>query len=111
MAIFWERKGGAPGIDSDVVIPESFQPGEGTDAERAAHARGWAQAAAMTPGPASLRVGPLLVALAIVAALLVGGVIADAADLPNSSKALFGLATTAFGIVVGLLTGEKSGSS
>ncbi len=43
----------------------------------------------------------------IVAVLLGAGIGTDAANLPNSSKALYALATTAFGIVVGLLTGEK----
>jgi hypothetical protein len=49
----------------------------------------------------------LIVALLIVAVLIGAGIATQAAHLTASSAALFSLATTAFGIVVGLLTGEK----
>ena len=111
MGIFWERAVQPPPTPADeaVDIHEAYQ--EPTDAERAAHARGRAQAIAQTPEPAKLKAVPLLVAFGVVVAFVVGGVVAEAIHLPDSSKALFGLATTAFGLVVGLLTGEKSNSS
>jgi hypothetical protein len=37
-----------------------------------------------------------------------GGVIADAFSLEKSTEAFWGLATAAFGIIVGLLGGEKA---
>ena len=50
----------------------------------------------------------LLIALGLVAALAVGGVICEAFDLDSSTDAFWGLATAAFGIIVGLLGGEKA---
>jgi hypothetical protein len=51
----------------------------------------------------------LVIALGLVGALALGGVIADAFSLEKSTEAFWGLATAAFGIIVGLLGGEKAG--
>ncbi len=66
-----------------------------------------AAAAANVSAPAHLDYPRLITALGIVAVLLIGAVWTDAAHVGDSSNALFALATTAFGMVVGLLTGEK----
>jgi len=51
-----------------------------------------------------------LAALGILALFVVGAVVADGVDLDDSSRTLYGFATTTLGIIVGLLGGEKSSS-
>jgi hypothetical protein len=55
---------------------------------------------------ASLQALRLLVAVGLVAALVIGGVVTEANGWSNSSTAIWALATTAFGVIVGLLGGE-----
>lgn len=69
-----------------------------------------AAAAVSLSAPTTLNSTRLILALAIVAVLLGAGIWTDQAHLADSSKTLFALATTAFGIVTGLVTGEKSKS-
>jgi hypothetical protein len=66
-----------------------------------------AAAVADTTAPANLNWKNLIVAIILVLALLGTAIGTDAANLPNSSKALYAIATTAFGLIFGLLTGEK----
>ena len=56
---------------------------------------------------AELNATNLVIAILIVIALIGAGIGTNAAGLTTSTTSLFALATTAFGIVVGLLTGEK----
>jgi hypothetical protein len=58
----------------------------------------------------TFQTGRFLVALAIFALIAAGGLIADIADLADSSKALYGFAATILGVIVGFLGGEKSAS-
>jgi hypothetical protein len=55
--------------------------------------------------------GNLITALLIVVAFVGAGIGTDAVGLSASSTALFALGTTAFGIIVGMLSGEKSTAS
>ncbi len=106
MGIFWDYSDQPrPSVvDSfKTALTKQAQQGDDLDAE----ARERAVAAADATAPASLKAGNLIVALIVVAVLIGAGIGTDAASLPDSSKALYALATTAFGIVVGLLTGEK----
>jgi hypothetical protein len=106
MGVFWDYKD-----QPSQAVVDSFRaalektPPQGPALDEEATTR----AAAVTNAspPASLNRANLVVALVVVAVLLGAGIGTDAANLPNSSKALYALATTAFGIVVGLLTGEK----
>jgi hypothetical protein len=50
----------------------------------------------------------LLIALGLVGILAAAAVGAEWKDLTTSSEALWGLATTTFGIVIGLISGEKA---
>lgn len=106
MGLFWNYAS----VPS-ATVEESFRtalaktPPQGDALDEEAKTR--AAAVTNTNPPASLNKANLVVALVIVAVLLGAGIGTDAANLPNSSKALYALATTAFGIVVGLLTGEK----
>jgi hypothetical protein len=54
------------------------------------------------------KTGRFIGALVIFAVIVGGAAGADAAGLPDSSKALYGFAATIFGLVVGLLGGEKT---
>ena len=56
---------------------------------------------------AELNATNLVVAILIVIAFVGAGIGTNAAGLTTSTTSLFALATTAFGIVVGLLTAEK----
>jgi hypothetical protein len=101
MGIFWSEP---PATDLEAALERAYQTPPPPEERRAELAR---QEAQQVAGPSTFRADRLLLALAIVAVLLGAGVWAEAGNLAASSKALFGLATTAFGIVVGLLTGEK----
>ncbi|MEO6350988.1 MAG: hypothetical protein ABIP53_10090 [Candidatus Limnocylindrales bacterium] len=57
-------------------------------------------------GGATFNTGRFLVATAIFLALVAGAVTTDAFGLKDSPTALYGLATTVFGIVVGFLGAE-----
>jgi hypothetical protein len=55
--------------------------------------------------------GNLITAILIVFVFVGAGIGTDAAGLSTSATALFALGTAAFGIIVGLLGGEKSTAS
>ena len=107
MGIFWEETGN-PAPDVERSFKDALAKAPPSDSTLDAEAHDRATAAANANTPAKLKTANLIVALLIVAVLIGCAIGTDAAHLPNSSKALFGLATTAFGIVVGLLTGEKT---
>jgi hypothetical protein len=80
-----------------------------SDADLDEQARELAGALALAPPRQAAKVngGSLIIAIVIVAALVGAGIGTNAAGLDAATTALFSLGTTAFGIVVGLLTGEK----
>jgi hypothetical protein len=77
------------------------------DLQVTAHATQRAQSAASVQSPAQFNPARFLAALAIVAVLLAAGIVCNAKGWSDSSKTLFTLATTAFGVVTGLLTGKS----
>jgi len=54
--------------------------------------------------------GRLLIAAGIVILLAVAGMVSEAQGWTESSKAIWGLAASAFGVIVGLLGGEAANS-
>jgi len=106
MGVFWDHTDEPP---ADVVssFKEALEatPPAGAALQREAGER--ALAVTRSTGASKLNVGRLAGAIVLVLLLAGAGVAAEAADLSESSKALFGFATTVFGVVVGLLTGEK----
>jgi hypothetical protein len=106
MGVFWDYNDEpSPAVVNSFRTALAKTPPADPDLEEEAQTR--AAAATNASPPAALNKANLVTALLIVAVLLGAGIGTDAANLPNSSKALYALATTAFGIVVGLLTGEK----
>lgn len=109
MGIFWSDEVEDRGTTLESVLDVAFAARPpGSDQERARLVRNSAREVAPQ---AQLKVVPLVIALGIVGVLLGAGIWTDAAGLKGSSRAVFGLATTAFGIVVGLLGGEKPAKS
>ncbi len=106
MGIFWDY-GSTADSELEGAFDEALAAEPPEERVRGQKARLLAKSVAGLTPPAALNVGRLVVALLIVAVLLGGGVASEAADLKDSSKALLGLAATAFGLVVGLLGGEK----
>jgi hypothetical protein len=106
MGIFWTYSTEPrPSVVASFKAALAKSPPSGNALDSEAEER--AAATADTTAPANLNSKNLIVAIIIVAALIGAAIGTDAANLPNSSKALYVIATTAFGIVVGLLTGEK----
>jgi hypothetical protein len=105
MGLFWDY----PARPSPVLV-QSFREALLTPPDASlidADAETRAAAATSTADTAKLNAARLVVSLGIVAVLVIGGVITDANHLVASSTALYTLATTAFGIVVGVLSAEK----
>lgn len=107
MGVFWEYTDEPSPyvVKSFKEALESASPAGAEALEREAGER--AKAVTGSTGKGRLHAGRLAGALAIVVVLVGVAIAAEALGLDESSKALFGLATTAFGIVVGLLTGER----
>jgi uncharacterized membrane protein len=79
-----------------------------------AHTDAAARSAAATrqiPDEGSFHAWRLVGAVVIFGAIIGAAIGTDAAGLPDSSKALYGFAASIFGVVVGLLGGEKTSSS
>lgn len=107
MGIFFEAKPVRPAVREairDAIITDHATV-ENLDAE--ANARADSVANELLGG-AAFNTGRFLIAAAIFLAIVVAAIISEAADLDESNEALFGLATTIFGVVVGFLGGEKS---
>lgn len=66
--------------------------------------------AGVSAGTTTFNRGRFFVALAMFAALVMGGVIADAGGHYASSTALYGFAGTVFGVVAAFIGTEKSAS-
>jgi len=58
----------------------------------------------------SIQWNRLLIALGILGSVVVGAVVAEAADLTKSSDALWGMTASLLGLIVGLLGGETASS-
>ncbi|MGI8863746.1 MAG: hypothetical protein ACR2JH_04990 [Solirubrobacteraceae bacterium] len=82
-------------------------PEQGADTIALADAKA-AQVTNELLGGSSFNTGRFIVAAGIFAVLLIAAVWTDADNLKNSPTALYALATTVFGIVVGFLGAEKS---
>jgi hypothetical protein len=81
------------------------QPRRPIDLDLLAHSSAEAVGSRLLGGP-SFNTGRFAVALAIFFVLLGGGIGADIASLKDSSTALYALATTVFGVVLGFLGAE-----
>jgi len=85
---------------------ESQPPADPADAAALASAKAEAITNELLGG-SSFNTGRFLVALLIFAVLLGGAIATDAVELKSSPAALYALATTVFGVVVGFLGSEK----
>lgn len=108
MGIFWNYTAQPPASTTQ-LFRAALQAPPPARADLESQARDLAAQA--TPQPqvhtANLNVMNLIVAILIVFAFVGAGIGTNAAGLTTSTASLFALATTAFGIVVGLLGGEK----
>jgi hypothetical protein len=111
MGVFFERQAPSPQGQAAVAaaIEQALRVEPATvshpvDEARRRAAEATADASAE---PQSFQTGRFLIALALVAVLVVLGIWSDAQGYQDSSKQVFGLAATAFGVIVGLLGGEK----
>jgi hypothetical protein len=66
------------------------------------------RASQLQPGGGEFKAGRFLIAVVILVAFVVAAIWTDAAGIDDSSKALYGFATTIMGVIVGLLAGEKT---
>ncbi len=62
-------------------------------------------------GGGGFKAGRFMIALAILIVFVAAAIGTDAAGVDDSSKALYGFATTIMGVIVGLLAGEKTATS
>lgn len=118
MGVFFDSPAGAPqqllpvSTVRDMVHASLQEVPPSTEAELAdktdAVVTSGAASAAGGNVPAGLQALRLLVAVGLVAALVVGGVVTEANGWTDSSTAIWALATTAFGVIVGLLGGEAT---
>lgn len=106
MGVFYER----PAL-SNVAITGALrdaleQPPEVVDVTAEAARR----ADELQAGGGGFQTVRFLCAVAILVAFVTAAVWTDAAGVDDSSKALYGFATTILGVIVGLLAGEKTTS-
>jgi hypothetical protein len=106
MGVFWDQAEADPQYMVDSFSAALRTPPPQQDALVEDLARTHARAASVRPA-AKLNVGRLIAALVIVGVLLGAGIACNSAHLHDAEKTLFSLATTAFGVVVGLLTGKS----
>ena len=112
MGIFWQ-----PQPQPQPLVTQQFRaalaapPPPTEELERQAQDLATRAASAPPSQSGEVNKGNLITAILIVVAFVGAGIGTDAAGLSASSTALFGLGTTAFGIIVGLLGGEKSTAS
>jgi hypothetical protein len=99
VGVFFEPSGTKPSVREVLIDALGSPPVVNADAE-ATH-----RLANVDGG--SLQTSRLIIAIVLVALLLMAGVFTDIKGYDDSSKALFGLAATLFGVIVGLLGGEK----
>jgi VIT1/CCC1 family predicted Fe2+/Mn2+ transporter len=114
MGIFFEPRPSRVVLESAVeneirdALLES--PGAIHDIEREAAERSTRAISAASTEP-QFKATNFLVALGVLLFFVLAAIVAEAVDLADSSRALYGFATTILGIIVGLLGGEKSSTS
>jgi hypothetical protein len=108
MGVFFDARVAQPKIEQAISSAFSSRPEVLQQPQEAAMtaARAVTSSAAVVEKQFNAR--NFLFALAIFLAIVVAAVVTDALKLPDSSKALWGLAASIFGVIVGLLGGEKS---
>jgi hypothetical protein len=114
MGVFFDSPGTQESLPvstvQDMVHASLQESPPATPADLNARTEAVIKSMSSTPSPsddtASLQALRLLVAVGLVAALVIGGVVTEANGWSNSSTAIWALATTAFGVIVGLLGGE-----
>jgi hypothetical protein len=110
MGVFYDRVPAEEPRTARAVIADALQ----TDpkAVQNVDAEAKKRAAELAPaGYAKFNAGRFIGALALFASIVAGAVVCEATDLEKSSDALWALAATVFGVVVGFLGGEKSASA
>ena len=110
MAIFFDQSPTKPAIRTAIKEALALDPNSLENLDLEADSR---TSAVLDDKPAAplFRTDRFLVALGIFLAILAAAIVADATNLDDSSKALYGFATTIFGLVVGLISGEKPSAS
>ncbi|MDX6231691.1 MAG: hypothetical protein QOH68_650 [Nocardioidaceae bacterium] len=108
MGIFFEHRDAAATAKVKQALEDAYRQEAATPAEAQVRAAGVAPAVVAQAAAPAFQPARFFGALAIVAALIALGIFAEANGWKDSSKAVFALATTLFGVVVGLLGGEKS---
>jgi hypothetical protein len=107
VAIFWQAPAEPNAVLKQVVGDAVRLAPEQVDVDAEITARTAAAAAGAQGQGGELQVARVVFALVLVAAFVGAGIGCEAGDLTDGAKALYGLAATAFGIVVGLVTGER----
>jgi hypothetical protein len=108
MGVFYEASDSNEQIRRVVKDALAARPALAEDAEAVEHNASAAVKAVKSSS--QLDVGRLLIAIAILAVIVGAAVGTDAANLDDlSSKALWALASSVFGVILGLLGGEKTG--
>jgi len=107
MGIFWDDTAVSGAAEHLIASEIKLRAPDLDDDDVATKASALAAAAKGTAATTKFHANRMLVALAFVMAFVGAGIGTEAAGLNNSSKALFGLGSTAFGIIVGIVTGEK----
>jgi VIT1/CCC1 family predicted Fe2+/Mn2+ transporter len=97
-------------IETEIRDALETSPGAIPDVAREAAERS-TNAIAAAPTEPEFKTMNFLAALGVLLFFVLAAIATDALDLPDSSKVLYGFATTILGIIVGLLGGEKSSSS
>jgi len=107
MGVFWDTQPNEVSYHLVASIEDALTtaaPSDSTQLHKMAVQK--AKAIQTTP-PVSFHPTRLVIAMFIVAILVGAGIYCDAHSYADATKYVFGIATTAFGIVVGLLTGKS----
>jgi hypothetical protein len=108
MGIFWETKPDEPSpllVNNFAAALRTQPPAD--EATVKAQATESARAAATVTPPTTFNAQRFVMAVIIVAVLLIAGIVCNAQGWTDAEKTLFTLATTAFGVVTGLLAGKS----
>lgn len=107
MGLFYERVSTGAGKTMKEALAEALEtdPSSVGNVEEAAKVR----AAEVAPaGYTKFNAGRFIGAVVVFAIIVAAGIATEAFDLDKSSDALWALAATVFGVVVGFLGGEKA---
>lgn len=109
MGVFFEAELAQPKVREAIRDALETDPGEVPDKAGEAAKRANAVTDDIRQGT-KFQSGRFLLALAVFVAIVLAAVITDALKLETSPEALYGLAGTILGLVVGFLGGEKPGN-